>query len=155
MTTPTIRSGPERFWGQGIAALFPPDTAPTTVVPWPSAGRRKDRRDHDQDLVGQVLVAPPCLALVDPRTLWATQPGITRSGVDYYLNDLRYPRLGRTYADRDKVSNAFPFIYRRTDGQNLILAGHHRSAAALVRGEPVLALVGDGPWGGPRKATTR
>lgn len=147
-TTPGERAS--RLWGQGISKLFPAGSAPTTVVPWPSGGRRKAATDYDASLVRLCLTQPPWLDEIDPRRLWATQPGITHAGVEYYLNDPRYRRLGRTYADREKLSNAYPLIYRRDDGQNLILGGHHRSAAALLRGSPVLALITSGPWGGLR-----
>lgn len=142
-------TGAERYWGQGFAALFRYQDAATTVVPWPAAGRFKATRPYDDALVRLGLTEVPRLHEVDPRHLRATQPGITRAGVHYYVHDHAYPRLGRTYADQDKASNAFPFIYRRADGQSLILAGHHRCAAALVGGVPVLALVVDGPYGGP------
>lgn len=130
--------------------MFPHAEAATTIVPWAEAGRRKAVRDVADELVRRGLTEVPRLHEIDPRPLRATQPAVTRAGVDYYVHDTAYPRLGLTYADRDKIANAFPFIYRREDGQQLILAGHHRAAAALVLGMPLLALVVDGPWGGPR-----
>lgn len=126
--------------------------APTTTVPWPSASRNKYRATIDHGVFWRAFADPDRsrLAEVDPCALFANQPAITRAGVAYYLHDPAYHRTGTTYADMDKPINRLVLIYRRDDGQNIIVTGHHRSAAALLAGRPVLALPIDGPWGPPR-----
>jgi hypothetical protein len=85
----------------------------------------------------------------DPFMLKASQPAITRAGVSYYLTG-QYHRTGRTFADRFDPANRIPLIYRRDATELIILAGHHRSAAALLTGTPLLALLVNGGWGRPR-----
>lgn len=84
----------------------------------------------------------PRLTDLDPRHLMASQPNVIRDGVAYYLGP-SYPRTGRTWAERHQLANQFPLIYRRTDGRQIILGGHHRSAAAVLSAQPVRALVVD------------
>lgn len=140
-----------QFWGRGIDHMFPEGSAPIRTAPWPSMGRSKLVMDYDPGIVQEALHRPPVLHEIDPRTLRATQPSITRQGVDFYTHDETYRTTGRTFADQGNVGNKFPFIYEREDGQRLILAGHHRSAAALAKGEPVVARLERGPWGPPRQ----
>lgn len=139
----------DRLYGHGFDALFP-DDRPIITAPWPSAGRRRDLQDYDKDLIREALLAPPVLGYVDPRSLSATQPNVTREGVDYYYNDDAYQLLGRTYEAGNNAGNRYPVIYIREDGTNLILSGHHRAAAALLKGEPLEAIIIRGPWGPPR-----
>jgi hypothetical protein len=49
---------------------------------------------------------------------------------------------GTTYADHHDPGNADPVVLvRERDGAHLLLAGHHRATAALLRGVPLLARV--------------
>lgn len=139
-----------QFYGRGMEALFPEGSAPIRTAPWPSAGRRKDRRDYDPDIVREAITSPPVLSEVDPRNLRATQPMITHQGVDYYYNDPTYEATGRTFADPDNPGNKYPVVYKREDGQNLLLSGHHRAAADLAKGRNTRAIVREGPWGPQR-----
>lgn len=128
--------------------LFPPGGAEIIPAPWWSAGKRKDRLEYDADLVHAALdTKDPQIRLVDPTGLRSTQPSITRAGVAYYLDNPDYYLTGETYADGDVAMNKYPVIYRRFDGQDLILSGHHRAAAAALLGTPLRATVVDGPWG--------
>jgi hypothetical protein len=124
----------------------------TTAVPWAQAHRSKRLRSYDLDRVWAVIREVnrhDSLAELDPRDLHATQPSVTKEGVTYYLGS-RYFETGRTFADREKAENRVPVIYSRMGGQRLILTGHHRAAAAILLGQPLLALLVRGPWGGPR-----
>jgi len=139
----------DRLWGAGIDGLFrrsDGDVRPKVVVPWPTWTRQRGRAPYDLDVVRTALRGVPRLADIDPRSLTATQTWVRWDGVDHYLRPT-YRETGRTFADRHSVINRFPFVYRRPDGTHLVLAGHHRSAAALVRAEPVRAIVVDEPGG--------
>jgi hypothetical protein len=151
----------EQFYGAGkehIDRMFP-DGAPTTMVPWPQMGRRKDREDYDRGLVHGELSKPPnelALRPVDPRGLHATQPSILRQHVQHYLGD-EYELHGRTSADQHMAGNAHPVVYRRAglDGaasQDIILSGHHRAAAALLQGKELHARLIEGGYG-PERGT--
>lgn len=144
----------EQFYGQGIDRLFPPGTFEKRGTPWGMAGGSKHHGPYDRDIVREALRRPPELTEVDPVDLIATQPHILRPHVNYYLSD-EYQRTGRTSEPGDNVGNRFPVVYRRDPSpinpdaghQNLILSGHHRAAAALVKGEPLRAIYLEGPWG--------
>jgi hypothetical protein len=114
-------------------------------VPWPATFWNRTEPGYDHAEVAAALRRPPRLVELDPRHLWASQPRVTRAGVEYYLNDTGYPRLGVTYADREQLANRFPLIYRRRGGRLVILGGHHRSAAALLAGRNVLVLLTSAP----------
>lgn len=144
-----------RIWGQGMDAVFPEGGSEVRPAPWKSAGRRKDRLEYDPDIVRSALAGQPELTDIDPRVLRATQPGVTRGGVDFYVNSPTYQETGQTYADHGTVSNKFPLVYRREDGQNLLLGGHHRGTAALVTGKSLQAIVVRGPWGPTREEMKR
>lgn len=123
-----------------LTRVFPSSHA-KVMLPWPRASRLPDKQLYDQHLLHAEFAEPlPAVDLVDPRTLWSSQPAILRAGVEYYLGPAWF-RTGTTYADRYKPFNHLPVIERRTDGRDVILGGHHRSCAALLRGEPVLARV--------------
>jgi len=79
-----------------------------------------------QGLIDAVLHAPPVLV-----------------GVVHYLGTV-FREQGTTYADHNDPGNADPVVLvRERDGAHLLLAGHHRATAALLRGVPLLArLVG-------------
>lgn len=119
---------------------------PSPRVPFDQAGHLKAEvtgpgRSRRGEAVARVLRARPRLEQVDPRGLLATQGGLDREGVRYYLGT-GYTRWGMTYADRHSVGNADPVILLRVrDGARLILAGHHRATVALLRGQPLLARV--------------
>ena len=134
------------YGAKNVEELF--GDSPTTPTPWPRAARQKRRGDFDQGTVDAAL-REPVLSDVDPRNLHSTQPGLTRQGVDYYLGD-EYQETGTTFADQDQAGNRYPVVYDREDGQSLLLGGHHRGAAALLRGEQLRAVRTEGPWGPPR-----
>lgn len=76
------------------------------------------------------------LTEVDPRGLVATQPMVTRAGMEHYLTDT----TGALYSDEHQVSNQFPAIFEdQASGERHILTGHHRATAALLKGEPLTA----------------
>lgn len=77
---------------------------------------------------------------VDPRDLKATQPGIVRSHVGHYLGP-EYAKTGQTAADQESALNKYPTVYKRKDGQMVIVSGHHRAVAALIKGEGLIARV--------------
>lgn len=131
--------------------LFPPDASPVVPAPFHAAKRLKGQQLHRDDWVREAVVAQSNgdLEYVAPAELSATQPGVTRPGVAYYLTD-RFALTGDTYADQEKLSNRFPLVYVRESGEALILAGHHRSTAALLKQEHVLAIVIREPWNGTR-----
>lgn len=118
-------------------------TGLTPRVPFRLAGHLKDelRGEHGrsrQEAVRAVVHRPPVLHLVDPRELLATQGGLDREGIRFYLGPA-YPDVGLTYADREDPGNADPVVYvRARDRAHLILAGHHRATVALLRGQPLL-----------------
>jgi hypothetical protein len=120
-----------------IDALFP-DAAPTTAVPWPVASARVDAVEREM-LHDLLSVAPRADQFVelDPRQVHASQSGLTRAGVEYYLTG-EYRRSGRTYAAQFDVGNKYPVVRERA-GKLVLLGGHHRCAAALLEGEPLLA----------------
>jgi hypothetical protein len=146
------------YGSKDIERLFP-EGAPSAAAPWPIAARRKDRQDYDPELVREALHQPAELAEIDPRHLRATQPRVTRGGVDYYLGDT-YNQTGETYADQGNVGNAFPVVYsrrneyRQADWQpeyeHLLLSGHHRGSAALLQGRQFQARHIVGGYGPPR-----
>jgi hypothetical protein len=116
--------------------------APKTLTPWPSAGKTKAQpRGYDQNLVNVALKAPEQhMTEMDPRHLHATQPWVTKEGVDYYMTD-EYKKTGRTFADQGNAGNRFPVVYRDTQGRNKLLSGHHRATAALHMGGQFHALL--------------
>ena len=134
-----------------LETLFPPTAGPVTPAPFPQAKQKKREVLYDKTWVRQAIAAQSNgdVELVDPSKLSATQYGVTRPGVAYYLTDT-YWLTGETYADMEKLSNRFPLIYIKETGESLILAGHHRSTAALLKSEPLLAIVVRVPWSGSR-----
>lgn len=151
----------QRHWGTNdIESMFPED-APIAGVPWRSAARSKTHKDYDPDLVRKALVEPPVISDIDPRGLKSTQPRVTRAGVDYYLNNDRYQRTGETFADRGNLGNQWPTVYRRptmadpSETEDVLLSGHHRAAADLLKGRPTRGRLIEGPWGPPRRQGSR
>lgn len=128
---------------EGFQHLFPGEQS-DALTPWRSAGGLKGHHPYERAKVREAVSGPPHLSEIDPRHVLSTQPSITRAGVDYYLNSDQFRRSGRTFADQGNPGNAYPVVYARkhplagrTD--NLLLSGHHRAAAALLRGEPLRA----------------
>ena len=123
-----------------------PDGAPTGRVPFPQAGRRKDRRDYDADKVKEALQnrAGAQLKAYDPRTLSATQPSVVRGAVQHYLDGKE-----GTFADQGNAGNEQPVVYER-EGTNILLSGHSRAVKAVLRGEQFHALPVVGGWGPER-----
>lgn len=141
------------YGSNDLNTLFSGDS-PATPVPWPQAGKRKTRHTYDQDLVARSISHPHEFQLedVDPRKLTSTQPHLLRAGVQHYLEGREG---GRTYgedngADR-RLGNDHPRVYHRVDDDShIILSGHHRAAASLLKGEPLKAIVIHGGWGPER-----
>lgn len=127
--------------------------AARATVPWSPRSRLKREPPYDADLISATLRGPQHLAPVDPDGLRASQPYVTRAGVVYYLSD-SYELTGETYADHLDRSNRFPLIWLAPNGQRVILTGHHRSAAALLRGSPVWARVVPGQAGTMHRSVT-
>lgn len=128
---------------RGLERMFPGGKPLATTV-WPDAPKPKRGQAYDRDRVRTALSQPPDLREVDPRFLHSTQPRVTRSGLSYYMSD-EYDLTGRTHADQNVTSNQYPLVYQKDTGHNLILAGHHRSTAALLRGRPLRTRIVEGP----------
>jgi len=126
------------IWGCGdVDAFF--KASQQVVVPWPSAGRRKNEQRIDLAQVGHLIDGPARLHEVDPRVLFASQPWVLRGHAAYYVSG-EWEITGRTSADMHSFANRYPtFVERR--GQLIIATGHHRSLAAIIEGRPVLARV--------------
>ncbi len=140
-----------RAFGKGLNALFPDDgdgPAPSVTTPWPSASESKDRKTFDEDLVARSITHPhefPTEEL-DPRELRARQPKLLRQHVKSYMDGTRDQD-----AQDSRLGNDVPRVYHRTDDdQKIILSGHHRAAAALLKGEPFHAKIIRGGWGPAR-----
>lgn len=120
-----------------IENLFPGEI-PKTIVPFPSAGRSKARPLYNQEAVTAELSREhPRTVDIDPRILSASQPHVTRAGVAHYLGG-KFEETGETFADKHNVGNQFPFVVskpRPAGGhEHVIISGHHRATAALLRG---------------------
>jgi hypothetical protein len=115
--------------------------APATMAPWPTASRMKGEPVFDRERVSEALQAPVELHEFDPRNLHATQPRVLREHVAHYMEGDRYDLAGETSADKGDVGNQYPMVYRKGNGQDAIIAGHHRATTALLRGEPLRARV--------------
>jgi hypothetical protein len=90
-----------RLYGAGVDAAF--KGAPKVVTPWQSAGRQKSGPGYDPQLVHNALKDPSAhMREIDPRHLHATQPMVTRQGVDYYSGS-EYRETGRTFADQSCI----------------------------------------------------
>lgn len=112
-------------------------THATTTVPWDRFAKTKESAVYDKELVDRTINLPrnENVEEFDPRLLTANQPHILSSGVRHYMTN--QPSL---YADKGQVGNQLPFVYVKKDtGQGIILAGHHRATAALLKGQPLRA----------------
>lgn len=135
---------PGQFHGIGVDAYF--RDADRSTPPFPSAGGLKSRRPYDQSLVEEAVRRGET-APVDPTTLYATQPWVTRAGVSHYASGAT-----ELYADKDRPGNQHPVVYHRTNDltgqtQSLILSGHHRATAALLNGQQLNAIQVHGGFG--------
>ena len=135
------------FWqGKDIDKMFPEGGSEVQTTPWGQAGRRKDRQDFDPDLVRNAIQSPADdVTDIDPRHLLATQPSVTRGGVQHYMDDPTWRETGETFADKGNPGNRIPVVYSRQnefrtqdwqpEEEHLLLSGHHRAAAALLQGQ--------------------
>jgi hypothetical protein len=119
-----------------------------TTTPWQKAGRQKKTGlllPGEQEAVSEeIRRTPPVLRDIDPRALHSTQPSIVQHHLNHYMGT-RYDVTGETSADTDNPGNRFPIILHRPGrGQNVILSGHHRATAALLKGRPLRALYVEG-----------
>ena len=135
----------QRAWGTGDVEGHVGEPTGTTM--WPRGGKSKKGTEWDKGRVKAALEAPKerqNVRPVDPRQLHATQPSVTRTGVNYYMgND--YKDTGRTFADHQNTGNAQPVVYRHESGKNFLLSGHHRATAAVLQGEQLNALIVEPP----------
>ena len=144
-------SSTEQLWG-ALAGAGPHElgqvlgSGPSPRVPFVLAGHLRTEVSDDglrqrQQVIDAVVHAAPVLVEVDPRGLRATQSGLDRDGVVHYLGTV-FHEQGTTYADHHDPGNTDPvLLVRERDGAHLLLAGHHRATAALLRGVPLLARV--------------
>lgn len=130
----------EQLYGAGFKALFP-DEAPVTNAPWPTASPSKTHRTYDPRLVDEALKDPEAHKRpVDPRTLHGSQPSVTRSGVQHYME---HPDT--LLADADQAGNKDPVVFHDTVRQReVLLSGHHRATRALLQGQQFNAVVVSG-----------
>lgn len=150
----------ERAFGSRDLSRIAP-SGPVGTTPWKTAGSWHGREVYDKDAVQsavkQVRAGQAHLTEVDPRYLYATQPGITRAGVSHYLE---HEEPEASFADTHNSGNKYPVIYKRDNRSgnpdlpdwwnshdHIILSGHHRAAAALLRGEQFKAVLVEGPHG--------
>lgn len=127
----------ERLWGCGsVAAVF--GDSELRVAPWSTASRTRKAPLYEQHELTALLDGPPRLTRLDPRVLLATQTWVLATHVGYYLTG-QWERSGTTSADRDRFHNRYPLVHVDVNGRHILLAGHHRSMAALIEGRPVLA----------------
>jgi hypothetical protein len=97
-----------------------------------------DGRQALNDVVDGVLAeASRPRRLMDPRDLWATQHGVTWSGVNFYLRESRYQRTGWTWAQQSARINREIVVWSSPRRGPVLLSGHHRTVVSLLRGEPV------------------
>lgn len=122
------------------------------VTPWPQAARRRGLALFDREVVGDFVAQAPRLVEVDPSGLLCTQGWVLREHVSYYVSG-EWERTGRTSADMHQRANRYPLLWPDDRGRLIILAGHHRSMAALIEKRPVLARVVGRPVDSPIAVT--
>jgi hypothetical protein len=122
----------EQFYGAGSTERLFPNDALKSPVPWPQAHPTKTHRYYDPRKVDEALSNPEAHQRpVDPRGLHATQPEVTRAGVDHYMSGAK-----DLYADAHSPGNQHPVVFHdETLSRDVLLSGHHRAATALLRGE--------------------
>lgn len=74
---------------------------------------------------------------LDPRELLGTQGGMQSGALNHYLSD-KYRETGETHDKSAGPSNDRPVVvgFMR---KKYLLTGHHRAAAAILKGEPLTA----------------
>lgn len=133
----------DRSFGVGVDQAF--RGAQSTPVPWSRNMGSKTHHAVDQPAVKRAIqeVAEgkqPKLEAVDTRRLWATQPNVTRGGVQHYATN-----EGGLFRDQHNPGNKYPVVFRDTDtGRETLLSGHHRGFAQHVQGKPLDAVVVEG-----------
>jgi hypothetical protein len=108
-------------------------------VPFPSIGRKKTEPLFDRAKV-EAAVKTPRLVDIPTDNLHATQPWVTKSGVQHYTTG-QYERTGKTFADAHQAGNTYPVVYEKADGRRVILSGHHRAVAAKITGKMLKAVL--------------
>lgn len=130
--------GGARGGGGDIDSLF--KGASQIVAPFPSAGRRKGESKIPPRDVIEAALKNPKLTQVDPKTVKTQQGFVTREGVAYYLTP-KYKQTGETYADPTDRGNRFPMVWKKPNGDMVLLSGNHRFTAALIEGRMQDAIV--------------
>lgn len=115
--------------------------APTAMAPWRGTNLGPGARERAKKIAKVVANPGPHVQALDPRELQSTQPSVSRAGVAYYLHSTEYRDHGHTFADQDQPGNQTPVVWKKKNGQHVILSGHHRAAADLLRGRPFRAAV--------------
>ena len=135
-------SDAQRLYGKGLDLW-------TGYMPFPVhmvySNNPNEKYRWSKDALGKAL-ASPHFEDFDPRELVATQGSVTKVPVRFYMrpgND--YERTGVPFADPGQEGNQRPVVYVFGDGTKLILSGHHRAVAALLKGEPLNAIRVDDP----------
>jgi hypothetical protein len=138
---------PRRYWGtQDPALLF--NGASVTTIPLKQAPFAKG---YDTALVREAVSYYPratAIAWLDPRALLATQPGIQRPALMHYLGR-SYDLWGMPFESVSRT-NRIPLVYTYNHPiseviQHMVLVGHHRTCAALLRGELLMTRQVYGP----------
>lgn len=146
----------DKAYGRGdVSAIGGSGGSPLIVPPWNQASSWKGRKMYRTDLVQEAVRNHQEPEEIDPRHLHATQSHLIRAGVNHYLSGSK-----ELYADAHQAGNQTPVVYARnnregssdmpdwwTDTDHILLSGHHRAAAALLRGEQFKAIVVRGPHG--------
>lgn len=123
-----------RMYGKGdVSAAF--GEADIETTPWPSAARLKDGSQWDQEMINEAVRQPGETQMIDPRYLHATQPRIVRTHAQRYMDN------PDSAPATPEASNQRVYVYERADGRRDLLTGHHRALRALLRGEPLQAVV--------------
>lgn len=144
------------LWGsgeRGMDSIFPDGIAKVNS-PFRTAGRRKDVEDVEWDKVRDAIQNPEKhMDDIDPRDLKGTQPSVTRQAADHYMkND--YRKNPGTFADQGNPGNTHPFVYSRHGPgdrvDHILLSGHHRALADLLKGRKTRAIHIHGGWGPAR-----
>lgn len=132
----------EFYGAHDVNRLFP-GGSPATPVPWNQVGPTKTHRVANDEMIHDAVANPERYHTIglDPRELHATQPGLQRAATQHYMGD-EYHRSGTTFADQHHAGNQTPVVFHNLDnGRLLIQSGHHRAAAALLKGQQFDALV--------------
>ncbi|MEN9821950.1 MAG: hypothetical protein RLZ04_376 [Actinomycetota bacterium] len=106
------------------------------TCPFPQAPQRKNETRPKGLFTHELTSSAARLTFVDPRVLHGSQSWILRQHVGYYLTE-RWELTGIPSAE-DTPGNRFPTVVEDAAGRLVIVAGHHRAAAALIRGVGLL-----------------